>query len=101
MAILNAVNLIDGLDGLAGGIGSIYFLPIGIIFMLTFALYKDNFTVAVILFGTVSTFSISSSFVRFMKKLKLFAVLNILSTDLYGIYSPGYTIPSIISISSA
>lgn len=31
VAISNAINLIDGLDGLAGGISSIYFLTIGII----------------------------------------------------------------------
>ncbi len=31
VAISNAINLIDGLDGLAGGISAIYFLTIGII----------------------------------------------------------------------
>lgn len=31
LAVINCMNLIDGLDGLAGGIGCIYFLTIGII----------------------------------------------------------------------
>lgn len=33
-AVINCMNLIDGLDGLAGGIASIYFLTIGIIALL-------------------------------------------------------------------
>ena len=34
VAIINCMNLIDGLDGLAGGIASIYFLTIGILAIL-------------------------------------------------------------------
>ena len=33
-AVINCINLIDGLDGLAGGLSSIYFLTIGIIAIL-------------------------------------------------------------------
>lgn len=33
LAVINCMNLIDGLDGLAGGIASIYFITIGIISM--------------------------------------------------------------------
>ncbi len=34
LGIINCMNLIDGLDGLAGGLASIYFLTIGIIAMM-------------------------------------------------------------------
>ena len=34
VAIINCMNLIDGLDGLAGGLSSIYFLTVGIIAMI-------------------------------------------------------------------
>lgn len=34
VAVTNSVNLIDGLDGLAGGVNSVYFLFFGLIFVL-------------------------------------------------------------------
>lgn len=56
VAISNAINLIDGLDGLAGGISSIYFLTITLIALL---LGKNNgldIVLAVIMLGSTLGF---------------------------------------------
>ena len=51
VAISNAINLIDGLDGLADGISTIYFLTICIIAIILGRVTGLDFTLAIIMFG--------------------------------------------------
>ena len=57
-AIINCMNLIDGLDGLAGGIASIYFLTIGILAIL----FKNSSGL-----DTILTFVMFGSTLGFLK----------------------------------
>ena len=56
VAISNAINLIDGLDGLAGGISTIYFLTITIIAVILNKLTGLDILLSVILFGSTLGF---------------------------------------------
>ena len=58
VAISNAINLIDGLDGLAGGISSIYFLTIFIIAIILNRMTGLDFTLTLIMFGSTLGFLI-------------------------------------------
>jgi len=55
LSIINAFNLIDGIDGLAGGVGLVNFLSLGIIF-----LYLNNVSYALI------SFAIAGSILAFL-----------------------------------
>ena len=55
-AIINAINLIDGLDGLAAGISSIYFLTISIIALILNRLGGFDSTLALIMLGATLGF---------------------------------------------
>jgi len=56
VAISNAINLIDGLDGLAGGISSIYFLTISIIAVLLNKTTGLDFILSLIMLGSTLGF---------------------------------------------
>ena len=56
VAISNAVNLIDGLDGLAGGISSIYFLTIGIIAIILNKITGLDIILSLIMLGSTLGF---------------------------------------------
>lgn len=56
VAISNAINLIDGLDGLAGGISSIYFLTIIAIALIMGKVSGLDITLALIMFGSTLGF---------------------------------------------
>lgn len=56
LAITNAINLIDGLDGLASGVSSIYFATIFIIAILLNSTTGLDFTLAIIMFGATLGF---------------------------------------------
>jgi len=56
VAMINVTNLIDGLDGLASGIGSIFFLTIGIISFITNTFGGLDITLAFIMLGTTLGF---------------------------------------------
>ncbi len=56
VAISNAINLIDGLDGLAGGVSSIYFLTISIIAFILNRLTGLDFILAIIMLGATLGF---------------------------------------------
>lgn len=56
VAISNAINLIDGLDGLAGGISSIYFLTISIIGILTGKTIGLDIMLSLIMLGSTLGF---------------------------------------------
>ena len=58
VAISNAINLIDGLDGLADGISTIYFLTIIIIAIILGRVSGLDFTLAIIMFGAALGFLI-------------------------------------------
>jgi len=51
VAITNAINLVDGLDGLAGGISSIYFMTIIVISYLLGRMEGIEITLAIIMLG--------------------------------------------------
>jgi len=56
VAISNAINLIDGLDGLAGGISSIYFLTISVICILLGKVTGLDFILSLIMLGSTLGF---------------------------------------------
>lgn len=56
VAISNAINLIDGLDGLAGGVSSIYFLTISIIALVLGKTTGLDFILAIIMLGSTLGF---------------------------------------------
>ncbi len=56
VSISNAINLIDGLDGLAGGVSSIYFLTIAIIAFLLGRTTGLDFFLSVIMLGATLGF---------------------------------------------
>lgn len=56
VAISNAINLIDGLDGLAGGISSIYFMTISIITIILNKITGLDFMLSLILLGATIGF---------------------------------------------
>ena len=56
VAISNMINLIDGLDGLAAGVSSIFFLTIGIIAFLTGRMGGLDVTLAFIMLGSTLGF---------------------------------------------
>ncbi len=56
LAITNAINLIDGLDGLASGVSSIYFATIFIIAILLSSTTGLDFALTVIMFGATLGF---------------------------------------------
>ena len=56
VAISNAINLIDGLDGLAGGISSIYFATISIITIILNKVTGLDFMMSLILLGATFGF---------------------------------------------
>lgn len=58
VAISNAINLIDGLDGLAGGISTIYFLTISVIAIILGRLSGLDFSLSIIMFGATIGFLI-------------------------------------------
>lgn len=58
VAISNAINLIDGLDGLAGGISTIYFITISIIAIILGRISGLDLTLALIMFGATLGFLI-------------------------------------------
>ncbi len=58
VAISNAINLIDGLDGLASGISSIYFLTIGVIAIILNKLTGLDVILAIIMLGSTLGFLI-------------------------------------------
>ena len=56
VAITNAINLIDGLDGLASGISVIYFLTIAIIALITNSIGGTDITLSLIMLGATLGF---------------------------------------------
>lgn len=56
VAISNAINLIDGLDGLAGGVSSIYFLTISIIAIILGKFNGLDIIISLIMFGATLGF---------------------------------------------
>lgn len=56
VAIINAMNLIDGLDGLCAGISSIYFLTIGIIALILNQYNGLDIVLSFIMFGSCMGF---------------------------------------------
>lgn len=56
VAISNAINLIDGLDGLAGGVSSIYFLTISLIAILLSKTTGLDFLLSLIMLGSTLGF---------------------------------------------
>lgn len=56
VAISNAINLIDGLDGLAGGISTIYFLTISIIAIVLGKVVGLDFILSLIMLGATLGF---------------------------------------------
>jgi len=56
VAISNAINLIDGLDGLAGGISSIYFFTISSICLLLGRISGLDFILSIIMLGSTLGF---------------------------------------------
>ena len=58
VAITNAINLIDGLDGLAGGISTIYFLTITVIALILGKLTGLDIVLSLIMFGSTLGFLI-------------------------------------------
>ncbi len=56
VAISNAINLIDGLDGLAGGVSSIYFLTISIIAIILGKFNGLDIIISLIMFGSTLGF---------------------------------------------
>ncbi len=60
VAISNAINLIDGLDGLAGGISAIYFLTIAIIAFVLNKMGGLDVILTLIMFGSTLGFLINN-----------------------------------------
>ena len=58
VSISNAINLIDGLDGLAGGISCIYFLTIIVIALIIGMVSGLDFSLSLIMFGATIGFLI-------------------------------------------
>ncbi len=56
VAISNAINLIDGLDGLAGGVSEIYFLTVSIIALILGKVTGLDFILAIIMVGATLGF---------------------------------------------
>jgi len=56
VACINAINLIDGLDGLASGISTIYFATIGVIAVLTNRLGGLDIILSILMFGSTLGF---------------------------------------------
>lgn len=56
IACINAINFIDGLDGLAAGISTIYFLTISIIAIITRSIGGLDVTLSIIMFGATLGF---------------------------------------------
>ena len=56
VACINAINLIDGLDGLATGISTIYFLTIAIIAIITNRIGGLDIILSIIMFGASAGF---------------------------------------------
>lgn len=56
VAMINAINLIDGLDGLSAGISSIFFLTIGIIALITNRLGGLDIVLSFIMLGSTLGF---------------------------------------------
>ena len=62
VAIINAINLIDGLDGLCAGISSIYFLTIGVIALILNKLGGLDIILSFIMLGATLGFLVFNFF---------------------------------------
>ena len=81
VSVTNAINLIDGLDGLAAGVGSIYFTTIGIMLGSTLGFLIHNFHPAKIFMGDTG-----SLFLGFT--ISVIALLGFKATTLTSLVIP-------------